>query len=74
MSKITQGVINDSDSLPEVDLQDEDYCFVFGPSGELKSVFLPTDEAFVAPKKIQKILTMYGITDIDNLNGDATLH
>lgn len=62
------------ENLPDIDLQDEDYCFVIGPDGKLKSVFLPLENAFIPPKNIQKILKMYGITDIDNLGGDATLH
>ena len=48
--------------------------FVIGPDGKLKSVFLPLENAFVPPKNIQKILKMYGITDIDNLGGDVTIH
>lgn len=62
------------DTLPDIDLQDEDYCFVIGPDGKLKSVFLPAENVFIPPKNIQKILKMYGITDIDNLGGNATIH
>ena len=56
------------------DIDDNDYVFVLTETGELKTLFLPDDLPFEAPKNVQKILKMFKITDIDNLGKDATLH
>lgn len=56
------------------DIDDNDYVFVLSETGELKTLFLPDDLPFEAPKNVQKILKMFKITDIDNLGRDATLH
>jgi hypothetical protein len=58
----------------EDDIGDDDYGFVFGPDGELKSVFLPSGIVMEPPKKIKKILKMFGIKDIDDIEGDVTIH
>lgn len=55
------------------EISDEDYGFIFGPDGELKSVFLPTNVPFKTPKNIAKILKMFGIQDAEQLD-DTTLH
>lgn len=56
------------------DIDDNDYVFVLTETGELKTLFLPDDLPFEAPKNVQKILKMFKINDIDNLGKDATLH
>jgi hypothetical protein len=56
------------------DIDDNDYVFVLTETGELKTLFLPDDLPFEAPKNVQKILKMFKISDIDNLGKDATLH
>jgi hypothetical protein len=61
------------DDLYDVEIGDEDYGFIFGPDGELKSVFLPENMPFKTPKKIQRLLKMFGITDPGQLD-DPTLH
>jgi hypothetical protein len=56
------------------ELSEEDYGFVLGPDGELKSVFLPDSTPFKAPKNVAKILKIFGIHDIDNISKDEPLH
>jgi hypothetical protein len=75
MSKTSAQVdANDLEVINELDWGDDDYAFIIGANGELKSVILPETVAFVPPKKVQRILKMFGITDIDDIDNDATLH
>ena len=75
MSKTTATIEELSpDEVYDTEISDEDYGFILGPDGELKSVFLPENVPFKPPKNIQKILKMFGITDIDNIAGSETLH
>jgi hypothetical protein len=57
-------------------IDEEDFCFVIGPDGELKSVVLPEVLPFKTPKNISKILKMYGIVDPEQIAGDnsTSLH
>jgi hypothetical protein len=57
----------------DTDIGDEDYGFIFGPDGELKSVFLPDELPFRVPEKIAKILEMFGVQDPEQLD-NPTLH
>ena len=45
------------DDMYETEIGEEDYGFILGPNGELKSVFMPEVVPFKQPKNIQKILT-----------------
>jgi hypothetical protein len=56
------------------ELSEEDYGFVLGPDGELKSVFVPENAPFKAPKNVAKILKLFGIYDIDNVYKEEPLH
>jgi hypothetical protein len=73
MSKATQQEIN-YDDVYDTEISDEDYGFILGPDGELKSVFLPESLPFKAPKNIAKILKIFGINDLENLDNDQPLH
>jgi hypothetical protein len=61
------------DGLYDTDIGDEDYGFIFGPDGELKSVFLPENLPFKTPENIQKILEIFGIVDPEQFDNN-TLH
>jgi hypothetical protein len=75
MSKVTRESEEEIDEfLNEVDWADEDYAFIIGPEGKLKSVLLPETGSFTAPKSVQKILKIFGVRDIDDIDNDATLH
>ena len=58
----------------ETDITDEDYGFIISADGKLKSVFLPETGKFRPPKEVQKVLKVFGILDIDNVDKLATLH
>lgn len=56
------------------EISNDDYGFVLGPDGELKSVFLPDHVPFKTPKNVNKILKMFGIYDISNVDFDQPMH
>lgn len=74
MSKLNQEQEHNIDDIYDQEISDDDYGFIFGPDGELKSVFLPDNVPFKTPKNIAKILKIFGITDLDNIDNDQTLH
>jgi hypothetical protein len=69
----TQAVEVEFDELFETDISEEDYGFIVGPDGELKSIFVPDCRPFKTPKKIQRILKVFGISDPGQFE-DSTLH
>ncbi len=74
MSKQTTEHDELMEQFDDEDIADNDYVFVIGPDGDLKSVLLPDDVPFELPENIAKILEVYGITDVDDIEGNATLH
>jgi len=74
MSKLSEELAIE-DGFYEDDISDEDYGFIFGPNGELKSVFFPDNMPFKTPESIQKILEIFGYSDPEQLMDlDNTLH
>lgn len=73
MSKMDTELYQEIDEVYDTQIGDEDYGFVLGPNGELKSVFLPENLPFKTPKNVKRILKMFGILDPDQLQ-DPTLH
>jgi hypothetical protein len=60
-----------NDSYQE-ELGENDYGFVVGADGELKSVFVPTtDPVGTIPANVLEILKMFGIHE---MGGQRTLH
>ena len=72
MTKLSEELAFE-DGLHEDDIGDDDYGFIFGPDGELKSVFLPETMPFDTPEKIAKIFEIFGITDPERIE-NSTLH
>ena len=72
MSKLSEELAVE-DGIYDADIGAEDYGFILGPDGELKSLFLPDVIPFKQPKNVQKILKMFGIRDPEQLDND-TLH
>jgi len=72
MSKLSEELAVE-DGIYDDDIGAEDYGFILGPDGELKSLFLPDVLPFKQPKNVYKILKMFGIRDPEQLNND-TLH
>lgn len=73
MTKLSEELAIE-DGIYDTDIEDEDYAFILGPDGELKSIFLPETVPFKTPKKIARILKVFGISDIGQVGGDITLH
>jgi hypothetical protein len=59
--------IDDNDAGPD------DFTFVVGPSGDLKSMIIPQHIIDNPPEEIQLILELFGIDDITTLE-NRTLH
>jgi hypothetical protein len=72
MSKLSEELARE-DGLYDTEISEEDYGFILGPDGELKSVMLPENMPFKQPKNVTKILRMFKIMDGGQL-GDNTLH
>jgi hypothetical protein len=52
---------------------DEDFGFIIGPGGELKSLMIPDELMDEPPLEVKKILKIFGIKNIHCLE-DRTLH
>jgi hypothetical protein len=63
--------------VEEIEEEDEfsadDFGFVIGPDGELKSMMIPEHLMDDPPEEVMLILKLFGIDDINSL-GDRTLH
>lgn len=76
MSKATEAS-QETEALDsyETEICDDDYGFIVAADGSLKSVFLPDSVPFKAPKNVSRILKVFGIRDISQVDtGDDTLH
>jgi hypothetical protein len=74
MSKLSEELAIE-DGFYEDDIGEEDYGFIFGADGQLKSVFLPDNMPFTTPENIQKILEIFGYSDPEQLlDLNSTLH
>lgn len=71
---VTEQELDFEEEVYEEEMSGEDYAFIIGPDGELKSVFLPDELPFNPPKNIAKILKVFGIADISDIDGTETLH
>ena len=74
MSKHTQVREIELEEQYDDDISDDDYVFVLGSDGELKQVILPENVPFKAPKNVNKILKVFGVHDVSNIDLDATMH
>ncbi len=73
MSKLAQDQEITIDDVFDTEITEDDYGFIVGPDGELKSVFLPDNLPFKTHKRIQRILKIFGIVDPAQLENN-TLH
>jgi hypothetical protein len=65
---------DDVNEAYEGELGEEDYAFIVGPDGELKSVFTPEKPPFETPENVLKLLHIFGIHDTETIDGPPTLH
>lgn len=63
----------DEEYLDEDEFGPDDYGFIIGPDGTLKSIVYPEDLMESPPEEVQLILRLYGIDDYETLEG-RTLH
>ena len=73
MSNNVPNEIIESEELEDDTLNPDDYGFIVGSDGELKSMLFPQDLMEDPPEEIKKILAIFGIDDINDLN-NATIH
>jgi len=63
--------------VEEIEEEDEfsadDFGFVIGPDGELKSMMIPEHLMDDPPEEVMLILKLFGIDDINSI-GDRTIH
>lgn len=76
MSKSAESQVEEFDveEMYETEISGEDYAFIIGANGELKSICLPDEIPFKPPKNIARLLKIFGINDIGDISGDETLH
>lgn len=72
MSETTENNMEDFES-EEDDYDENDYGFIIGPDGELKTLMLPEDLMDDPPAKVKKILKILGIKNIHQMEL-RTLH
>jgi hypothetical protein len=68
-------ILDDDVEISDVydeEITNEDYGFIVGADGELKSVFMPTDY-FEIPEKVKAVFETFGISDPESVNV-YTLH
>lgn len=56
------------------EISNEDYGFILDANGDLKSVFLPDNVPFRAPKNVNKILKIFGVVDVQRFDSDPSVH
>lgn len=59
--------------VEEDEFSADDFCFVIGPDGELKSMMIPEHLMEDPPEEVQFILKIFGIDNINQLE-DRVLH
>jgi hypothetical protein len=77
MAKITDDLSNTL-NLNEDDLDDglapDDYVFIIGADGQMKSVIFPLEESFDYHPDLLKIFSAIGVDDPDSLLETHTIH
>jgi hypothetical protein len=72
-NNLTNTSIDDIDENDESDFAEDDFGFIIGSDGELKSVMYPEHLMEDPPEEIKLILEIFGIENIDTLE-NRTLH
>lgn len=72
--EVREATEEDLRELEEASSSDEDYGFIIGPNGELKSLILPDKFQLNPPKKVKRILKILGFEDINMPGSNDTIH
>lgn len=73
MSKSAPQIAVELEDHEDDDLGKDDFGFIIGPDGELKSVMYPEHLMQDPPEEIKMILEIYGIDSIETLES-RTIH
>ena len=78
MAKITEEStkdlnLNESDELDD-GLAPDDYVFIIGADGKMKSVIFPAEETFEYSADLLKVFAAIGVDNPDSLLDTHTLH
>jgi hypothetical protein len=77
MAKITDEHLNDHNlNADEADdgLAPDDYVFIIGANGKMKSVIFPAEETFEYSSDLLKVFKAVGVDNPDSLLDTHTLH
>lgn len=70
--------MEDQLSVDEMNQEDgldpDDYVFVVGADGKMKSVIFPAEETMNYHKDLLKVFAMFGVKNPDELLGGHTIH
>jgi hypothetical protein len=73
MSNNSEAQVTVEEYTENEDYGPDDFGFVIGPDGNLKSFMIPEHLMTDPPEEVKMILELFGIDDIHEL-GDRTLH
>lgn len=73
MSNNVEAIVQVEDYEENDTYGKDDFSFVLGPDGDLKSFIMPQHLMHDAPDEVKLILSMFGIDDIYELD-NKTLH
>lgn len=73
MSQNSAGGFIVEEEIVEDEHTADDFSFIIGPDGELKSMMIPTHLMDDPPETVQLILELFGIENVHQLEG-RTLH
>jgi hypothetical protein len=63
------------DDLDEDALTEEDYAFILGPNGEIKTIIVPDTFEIDPPASVKKVLKALGVKDLELYFAEGeTLH
>jgi hypothetical protein len=71
MTKNVDELLEDTDDYD--DLSPEDYVFIVGPDGKMKSVIFPPEDEFEYSQGLKEVFSMFGVEDPNLLLGQ-TIH
>jgi len=60
-------------SLEDAGMSEDDYGFIVDSEGNLKAIYLPDNPPPKHPKNVQKILKLFGLDDVDQVD-NPTIH
>ena len=64
----------EEDKLSEDGIEPDDYLFVIGSDGKMKSVIFPAEDSVFYHKDLLKLFAFFGIDNPDDLLESRTLH